>query len=201
MRRECRERFPRHRLLRKPLVSDPGMHHGTCVTHVPWCMSGSLTRGVGENVPCIPGACATQNFTYLVRGRWLNRPHKTCPHLLVSPSKYNSGTQPGAHLINAFFPSQFKIDGNSFCSHLHFNKAIVSWSSPETLNNVVWSVKTKSLIAKENLKKKHVLFTILNKITRRVARCDLRHLVSHISHITEKSPSNIDWLESQDYSL
>ena len=23
-------------------VSDPGMHHGTCVTHVPWCMSGSL---------------------------------------------------------------------------------------------------------------------------------------------------------------
>ena len=25
---------------RKPLVSDPGMHHGTCVTHVPWCMSG-----------------------------------------------------------------------------------------------------------------------------------------------------------------
>ena len=42
MRRECRERFPRHRLQRKPLVSDPGMHHGTCVTHVPWCMSGSL---------------------------------------------------------------------------------------------------------------------------------------------------------------
>ena len=36
--------FPRHRLQRKPLVSDPGMHHDTCVTHVPWCMSGSLTR-------------------------------------------------------------------------------------------------------------------------------------------------------------
>ena len=33
-----------HRLQRKPLVSDPGMHHGTCVMHVPWCMSGSLTR-------------------------------------------------------------------------------------------------------------------------------------------------------------
>ena len=26
-----------------PRVSDPDMHHGTCVTHVPWCMSGSLT--------------------------------------------------------------------------------------------------------------------------------------------------------------
>ena len=26
-------------------VSDPEMHHGTCVTHVPWCMPGSLTSG------------------------------------------------------------------------------------------------------------------------------------------------------------
>ena len=39
-----RERFPRHRFQRKPLVIDPGMHHGTCVTHVPWCISGSLTQ-------------------------------------------------------------------------------------------------------------------------------------------------------------
>ena len=28
-----------------PWVSDPGMHHGTCVTHVPWCIPGSLTVG------------------------------------------------------------------------------------------------------------------------------------------------------------
>ena len=47
MRRKCRERFPRHILQRKPFVSDPGMHHGTCVTHVPWCMSGLLTHGGG----------------------------------------------------------------------------------------------------------------------------------------------------------
>ena len=50
--------FPRRRLQGKMLVSDPGMHHGTCVTHVPWCMSGSLTCGGRENVPGIPGACA-----------------------------------------------------------------------------------------------------------------------------------------------
>ena len=49
---------PRRRFQRKPLVSDPGMPHGTCVTHVPWCMSGSLTCGEGENVLGIPGACA-----------------------------------------------------------------------------------------------------------------------------------------------
>ena len=70
MRRECRERFPRHRVQRKRLVSYPGMHRGTCVTHVPWCMSGSLIHGGGENVPGIPSAYATRNFTYLARGPW-----------------------------------------------------------------------------------------------------------------------------------
>ena len=70
MRRECRESFPCHRLERKPLVSDSGMHHGTCVTHVPWCMSGSLTRCGAENVAGIPGAWAARNFTYLARGPW-----------------------------------------------------------------------------------------------------------------------------------
>ena len=28
-----------------PRVSNPDMHHGTCVTHAPWCMLGSLTSG------------------------------------------------------------------------------------------------------------------------------------------------------------
>ena len=67
MRWECREYFPRHRRQRKPVVSDPGMHYGTCVTHVPLCMSGSLAHSDGENVP---GAWATRNFTYLARGPW-----------------------------------------------------------------------------------------------------------------------------------
>ena len=57
-----------------PRISDPDMHHSTCMTHVPWCLPGSLTNGFlwsrwRENVPDIPGACATRNFTYLVRGR------------------------------------------------------------------------------------------------------------------------------------
>ena len=50
--------FPTRRLQREPLVSDPGMHDGTCVTHVPWCKSGSLTCSGGGNVPGIPGTCA-----------------------------------------------------------------------------------------------------------------------------------------------
>ena len=70
MHRECRERFPHHRLQRKPLVIDPGMHHGTCLTHVPWWMSWSLTCGGEENVPGIPRTGTTHNFTYLARGPW-----------------------------------------------------------------------------------------------------------------------------------
>ena len=68
MRREYREGFLCLRLQRKLLVSKPGMHPGTCVTQVPCCMPGSPTCGGGENVPSIPGACATPNFTYLARG-------------------------------------------------------------------------------------------------------------------------------------
>ena len=70
MRREYRERFPCHRIQRKLLVSDPDMHHGTCVTHVPRCMSGLLTHGGGENISGIPEACATRTFTYLARVLW-----------------------------------------------------------------------------------------------------------------------------------
>ena len=43
----------------------------TYFTHVPWCMSGSLTPGGVENVPSIPGACLMRNFKYMVRVPWL----------------------------------------------------------------------------------------------------------------------------------
>ena len=51
MRRECREGFPPPPTSKEPVISDHNMHHGTCVTHVPWCMSGSLTRGGGKTFP------------------------------------------------------------------------------------------------------------------------------------------------------
>ena len=56
-----------------PGVSDPDMHHGACMAHLPCCMPGSLTSGFLwcwclEIFPGFPGACATRNCTYLVRG-------------------------------------------------------------------------------------------------------------------------------------
>ena len=83
MRQECRERFPRHRLQRKPLVSDLNMRNGMCVTHVPWCMSGSLTGGGEENVPGIPGTCATRHFGYLQEAhKWMKVPQSESNQLI-----------------------------------------------------------------------------------------------------------------------
>ena len=55
-------------LQRKPLVSNPVMHHGTYITHLPRCMSGSLSHGGGKNFPGIPSTCTTRSFTNLARG-------------------------------------------------------------------------------------------------------------------------------------
>ena len=53
--------LPHHQ--RKPLVTDPGMHHGKCVTHVGIARKRSVIRN-----PYATVACATRNFTHLARG-------------------------------------------------------------------------------------------------------------------------------------
>ena len=67
-----------------PRVSHPDLHQGSSVTHVPWCMPGSLTSGFlwsqwWGNVPDIPGVNAACNITYLVRGPYN---HITTFHML-----------------------------------------------------------------------------------------------------------------------
>ena len=62
--------FPRHQLLWKPLVSDPSMHHGTCVTRVPWYLSESLTRGGGGNVPAFPVHAQPANLLIWQEANW-----------------------------------------------------------------------------------------------------------------------------------
>ena len=65
MRLECRERFSRHWLQRKPLVVDPGMHHGSWVTSVPWCMSGSLNHDGGEKRSRYSRRMRNRQFFYI----------------------------------------------------------------------------------------------------------------------------------------
>ena len=54
-------------------VSDPDLHHGTCVTHVSWCMPGSLTSvsfevGGGGKRSRHSQRMRNPQFTYLARG-------------------------------------------------------------------------------------------------------------------------------------
>ena len=114
--------FPRHRLLRKPLVSDPDIHHGTCVTHVPWCMSGSVSRGGGENVPGTPGACATLDCTYLARGPWSKKSTKLTTSLICK-LKYSSK-------VRKNYPARHPHDNDYNMTLLHI------WGSSRPLWNV-----------------------------------------------------------------
>ena len=67
-----------------PRVSDPDMHHGTCVTHVPWCMSGSLTSG-------------------FLCGRWREKRSRHSRRMR-NPQFYVSGKRPmGLHLCKIRF--------------------------------------------------------------------------------------------------
>ena len=99
MRRECRERFPRHR----------GLAISTCITvhacHDPcrdrWLVF-SFEVGSRENAPGIPGACATRNFTIFI---WW-KAHGSPRYILL-------GDWPHYHdmLVTAFW---------SFCSITQF---------------------------------------------------------------------------------
>ena len=57
-----------------PRVSDPDIHHGTCVTHVPWYMPGSLTSGFlwsrrrGKTFPAF-SALRQQSFYSMSQGQ------------------------------------------------------------------------------------------------------------------------------------
>ena len=65
-------------------VSDPDMHHGTCVTHVAWCMPGSLTSG-------------------LLWSRWRGKRSRHSRHIR-NPQFYVSGKRPMAHSVSLALP-------------------------------------------------------------------------------------------------
>ena len=117
--------FPRHRLQKIPLLSDPGMHQGTCVTHVPWCMSGLLTRGGGENGAfCVSGmrpvAWSIDHIAYMRHsasmstGLWCDRDIK----IQVESSKSGAIVRSHDHAIFAksISPEMSRRLGSSACS-------------------------------------------------------------------------------------
>ena len=167
MHRECRERFPRHRLQRKPLVSDPGMHHSTCVTHVPWCMSGLLTGRGGENVPGIPGACANHNFTYLVRG-------PCCSGALARISDtYSLG----------------KVGGNvRYHRYQHNSRVLMSPSTKTPMTGIVHCCSIKYRQAKSK-------YLLTARLMSRISYSGENHGLKHIAYGDEWGiPNGMDFL-------
>ena len=111
----------------KEIAGDPGMHHGTCVAHVPRCMSGSLTRGGGENVPGILVACTTHNFTYLSRGPWRS---------------YQVGTQERPSVTWLFVPTEW---GKHRVSHMNMLKFLAFFCFSWIMTG--WKLKASSLVS------------------------------------------------------
>ena len=66
---------------KRPRHASRHVRHASAVMHV-----GSLTRCGVENVPGIPGACATRNFTYLARGPWMDLDHYLFRTVNIGPS-------------------------------------------------------------------------------------------------------------------
>ena len=73
MRRECRERFPHHRGLAIPTCIRARAWRTCRDACRDWKLGISFEVGGESNVLGIPGACAKLNFTYLVRGAYLNQ--------------------------------------------------------------------------------------------------------------------------------
>ena len=75
-----------------PRVSDPDMHHGTCVTHVLWCRPGSLISGFlwnrwrGKRSRCMrnPQFCVSgkRPMHWVWKWSYINHPADTCRYAL-----------------------------------------------------------------------------------------------------------------------
>ena len=89
---------------------------------MPWCMSQSLTRGGGENVPGIPGACATSNFTYLARGPWVSN------FIHQKTMRCNLSSRP---------QSQMNSVGEEFTRKLGYIAYILNWSKRWKIKHIV----------------------------------------------------------------
>ena len=79
-----------------PLKSDPDMHHGMCVTHVPWCMPGSLYSG-------------------FLWSRWQGKRSRHSRRMR-NPQFYVSGKRPMAAPAKNIFTLIFSGDSSRFTS-------------------------------------------------------------------------------------
>ena len=124
-----------------PRVSDTDMNHGTCVTHVPWCMSGSLTRG------------------FLQRRR--RGKHSRQSLRMRKPQFYVSGKKPMAELFGTVSTLFKRPTVNACCStRTTWKKMAMSdsyWS--RVFAGHLWWLRTKECLLFIVWQAQHALFS------------------------------------------
>ena len=101
-----------------PRVSDPDMHHGTWMTHVPWCMPGSLTSGF-LGIRCrgkrSRHSRRMRNPQFCVSGKW---PMALC----VQSETHHHETYYGRHRSNRVFVSESIMETYCMFLPIHHNR-------------------------------------------------------------------------------
>ena len=106
-----------------PRFSDPDMHHGTCETHVPWCMSGSLTSGFLWN-----------------RWRGKRSRHSRC---MRNPQFYVSGKRP---IVTSWWKRGFLVYLSSRTCYVYEGKFCIKMQSKRDENYVNIYLKAAKII-------------------------------------------------------
>ena len=120
-----------------PRVSDPAMHHGTWVMHVPWCMPGSLRPRDSPGVPSCQSQQRHRGFVCHVIC-WIRvlSQHRQCSvdHCSVrgrDPDGENQNTVPCCYSVANCIPQ-------------HHNRHHIAipwdWCSTKTPHNEVWKI-------------------------------------------------------------
>ena len=137
-------------------MGDPDMHHGTCVTHVPWCMPGSLTsvflwiRWRGKTFPAFPAHAQPAILRIWQEAHWESLDlqwHKCC--CTVYTKKYAHG-----FVVLCFVVVMQSFIMNSHEVFIHINQgcfagtgAIVrlpqcQWSKPDGYGKISQCITT-----------------------------------------------------------
>ena len=99
MRRESRERFPRHR----GLVIPTCITARACVTHVPWCMPGKRSRSIRSPQFYVSGKRPMSSVVaFVVMGKfcWRFRGLHTCSWHILSVRGYGESGQHHLNLVS-----------------------------------------------------------------------------------------------------
>ena len=163
-----------------PRIRDPDMHHGTCVTHVPWCMPGSLPSGFLWSRSRRKRSRRMHNLQFCVSGK---RSIKKCTRIYSLPRRRHIGPwrdelRDGYELQQLIWhvTCGVRIDGSPVKAKARH--ASIWWSPHKSVLGVGWILNSfyKIQLTWNNEIKIIHLMTILGDVNLR-----WRFVVKHVS--------------------